>query len=55
MGYTAPPPHKRFDNRFRWPNTHRLLIQHADLQTEGSVTWYTAIFEGVGDIFSIFV
>ena len=55
MGYTAPPPHKRFDNGFRESNTHRLLIQHSDLQTDWSVTWYTVIFEGGGGIFSIFV
>ena len=46
MGYAAPPPHKRFDNRFRQPNTHRSLIQHSDLQIVGSVTWYAAIFLG---------
>ena len=50
MGYAAPPPHKRFDNRFRLPNTHRLLTWHLDLQIVGSVTWYTAISEGVRGI-----
>ena len=60
MGYAAPPPHKRFDNRFKQPNTHRSLIRHSDLKIVGSVTWYAAISEG-GDRyfeasnFSIFV